>query len=219
MEKNLAFRGCAQLVGWLSPDLIPHILSPHIHPYIPNQLPHPKISPKYTQTPLQTPSHNNRHLQIPKDTARHLQKFKTPLRQSSNNPQTPLGNSERLSVPQKLKNCLGDFQWLSEVWWGCLGLYLGMFWGVLRCSIVLKGVSGGSVLLGWNQGSAIIPFWNNFKRQDLFHPTHLRPQNIKTSLCKLSKNYWVMLYFVYFRSVRVKLQSTVSLDHPVVLKR
>ena len=104
---------------------------------------------------------------------------------------------------------------MSEMWWGCLGLYLGMFWGVLRCSIVLKGVSGGSVLLGWNQGSAIIPFWNNFKRQDLFHPTHLRPQNIKTSLCKLSKNYWVMLYFVYFRSVRVKLQSTVSLDHPV----
>ena len=104
---------------------------------------------------------------------------------------------------------------MSEMWWGCLGLYLGMFWGVLRCSIVLKGVSGGSVLLGWNQGSAIIPFWNNFKRQDLFHPTHLRPQNIKTSLCKLSKNYWVMLYFVSFRFVREKLQSTVSLDHPV----
>ena len=44
-------------------------------------------------------------------------------------------------------------------------------------------------------------------------------QNIKTSLCNLSKNGWVMSFFVFFRSVRKKLQFTVFLDHPVFWRK
>ena len=34
---------------------------------------------------------------------------------------------------------------------------------------------------------------------------------------KLSKNGWVMLFFVIFRLAREKLLVTVTLDHPVVV--
>ena len=53
------------------------------------------------------------------------------------------------------------------------------------------------------------------KNKMFFHLTLLRHQNIKTSLSAISKNYWVLQCFLYFVSVREKLQSTVSLDHPV----
>ena len=43
----------------------------------------------------------------------------------------------------------------------------------------------------------------------------LRPQNIKTSLSTISKNDWVLPFFLFFMSVRKKLQFTVFLDHPV----
>ena len=49
----------------------------------------------------------------------------------------------------------------------------------------------------------------------LFHLTLLRHQNIKTSLCELSKKYWVLQSLLFFRPVRDKLKVTVSLDHPV----
>ena len=44
---------------------------------------------------------------------------------------------------------------------------------------------------------------------------NFRPQNIKTSLSTTSKNHWVWPFFLFFMSVREKLQFTVSLDHPV----
>ena len=47
------------------------------------------------------------------------------------------------------------------------------------------------------------------------HLTLLKYPNTKTSLYKLSKNHWVIALFKKFGSVRKKLQSTVSLDHPV----
>ena len=50
------------------------------------------------------------------------------------------------------------------------------------------------------------------------HLTLLKYPNTKTSLYKLSKNHWVIALFKKFGSVRKKLQSTVSLDHPVVEK-
>ena len=59
-------------------------------------------------------------------------------------------------------------------------------------------------------------FVRNPKMQDFFHLTLLRHQNIKTSLCAPSKNGSVMPLFVIFRSVRKKLQLTVSFEHPVV---
>ena len=54
-------------------------------------------------------------------------------------------------------------------------------------------------------------FWQNSERQEFFHLTLFRPQNIKTT----SKNHWVWPFFLFFMSVREKLQFTVSLDHPV----
>ena len=49
------------------------------------------------------------------------------------------------------------------------------------------------------------------------HLTLLKYPNTKTSLYKLSKNHWVIALFKKFGSVRKKLQSTVSLDHPVAV--
>ena len=49
------------------------------------------------------------------------------------------------------------------------------------------------------------------------HLTLLKHQNTKTSLYKLSKNHWVITLLENFGSVRRKLQSTVFLDHPVVM--
>ena len=43
-------------------------------------------------------------------------------------------------------------------------------------------------------------------------------QNIKTSLSVISKNDWVLPFFLFFVSVIDKLQFTVSLDHPVELR-
>ena len=48
-----------------------------------------------------------------------------------------------------------------------------------------------------------------------FHLTLLWYQNIKTSLCTLFKNVWVMPFFITFRSARKKLHVTVFFDHPV----
>ena len=47
----------------------------------------------------------------------------------------------------------------------------------------------------------------------------LKPKNTKTSLYKLSKDHWVIAFSKNSQSVRKKLQSTVSLDHPVSTKR
>ena len=66
-----------------------------------------------------------------------------------------------------------------------------------------------------SQTGANPPFWQNGERQEFFHLTLLRPQNIKTSLSTTSKNDWVWPFFLFFMSVREKLQFTVSLDHPV----
>ena len=49
-----------------------------------------------------------------------------------------------------------------------------------------------------------------------FHLTLLWYQNIKTSLCTLFKNVWVMLFCITFRSARKKLHVTVFFDHPVI---
>ena len=56
-------------------------------------------------------------------------------------------------------------------------------------------------------------------RKSSLGKTHLgvlKHQNTKTSLYKLSKNHCVITLFEIFGSVRRDLQSTVSLDHPVL---
>ena len=129
------------MVGWLTPDLIPRRLSPHIHPYTsPINSDIPKYHPYTPKKPLQTPSYNTRHLQIPKDTARHLQKFKTTLRQSSNTPQTPLRNSETLSGAPKIIGLSGRSPMYVR---NVVGLSGAVFRDVLRCIKVLHCAQGG----------------------------------------------------------------------------
>ena len=61
-------------------------------------------------------------------------------------------------------------------------------------------------------------FGTTLKGDIIFNLSLLRHINIKTSLCKLAKNDWVLPFLLFFRSVRKKLQVTVSLDHPVYHK-
>ena len=58
-------------------------------------------------------------------------------------------------------------------------------------------------------------YWKCIKRQNSTHLTLLKHQSIKTSLYKVPKNHWVITLLKILGSVRRKLQSTVSLDHPV----
>ena len=66
-----------------------------------------------------------------------------------------------------------------------------------------------------SQSGAKPLFWQNLERQDCFHLTLLRHQNIKTSLYTISKNSWVLPFLVNLTPVTMKLQLTVFLDHPV----
>ena len=65
--------------------------------------------------------------------------------------------------------------------------------------------------------AANVLYWKISERQNSTHLAFLKHQNTKTSLYKLSKNHWVIELFKISLSVRRKLQSTVSLDHPVLV--
>ena len=58
-------------------------------------------------------------------------------------------------------------------------------------------------------------YWKISERQNSTHLAFLKHQNTKTSLCELSKNHWVIAPFYISGPIKRKLQSTVSLDHPV----
>ena len=88
----------------------------------------------------------------------------------------------------------------------------------MSCLGVFEGVSGGRVNVGLRHDWAKHPFSHNLGGHDFFHLTLLRHQNIKTSQCNVSKNGWVLPFYVIFGPVRKKLQFTVLLDHPVVVK-
>ena len=117
-----------------------------------------------------------------------------------------------LRVSERVWECLlssaGACWCLMHSWeckydiWGCLECIQGCqkVFQALRCAVRRIGRINPS---GWNQGSAIIPFWHNFEKQDFCHLTYLRHPNIKTRQCKLSKNDWLLPYFVSFWSVRV----------------
>ena len=67
--------------------------------------------------------------------------------------------------------------------------------------------------------AANVLYWKISERQNSTHLAFLKHQNTKTSLYKLSKNHWVIELFKISLSVGRKLQSTVSLDHPVAFKK
>ena len=56
-------------------------------------------------------------------------------------------------------------------------------------------------------------FRHSPERHNFCRLTILRHSNIKMVAYKLSKNGWVMPFFVIFRLVREKLLVTVALDH------
>ena len=58
-------------------------------------------------------------------------------------------------------------------------------------------------------------YWKISERQNSTHLAFLKHQNTKTSLCELSKNHQVIAPFYISGPIKRKLQSTVSLDHPV----
>ena len=60
-------------------------------------------------------------------------------------------------------------------------------------------------------------YGKTLKGKIFFHLTLLRHQNIKTSQCTISKNGWVLPFFVNWTPVTNKLQLTVFMDHPVLV--
>ena len=84
------------------------------------------------------------------------------------------------------------------------------------CTVSLRLRVYLSVLALYGAANAL--YWKSSERQNSTHLTLLKHQNTKTSLYKLSKNHWVIAFFKNFGSVRKKLQYTVLLDHPVVMK-
>ena len=122
---------------------------------------------------------------------------------------------------------------------GCLVVSVGVCWCLLvccvpwRCHGVVWGVSEGylsgihrnwrrSDVFGGYVGSQSLQygaktlFRHSPERHNFCRLTILRHSNIKMVAYKLSKNGWVMPFFVIFRLAREKLLVTVALDHPVV---
>ena len=91
-----------------------------------------------------------------------------------------------------------------SIWVKCMYVY-----GVWMCVRVFWSVQA-------LYGAVNALYWKCLKRQNSTHLTPLKHQNTKTSLYKISKNQWVIMLLEIFGSVRRKLQSTVSLDHPVL---
>ena len=77
------------------------------------------------------------------------------------------------------------------------------------------GMCGGYVGSQSLQYGAKTLFRHSPERHNFCRLTILRHSNIKMVAYKLSKNGWVMPFFVIFRLVREKLLVTVALDHPV----
>ena len=102
--------------------------------------------------------------------------------------------------------------------WGCLGDVWCISQGIW---VVFMEARGAEMCLGGLVGSQSLQygantlFWHSPERQNFFHLTILRHWNIKMVAYKLSKNGWVLPFFVIFRLAREKLLVTVALDHPV----
>ena len=103
--------------------------------------------------------------------------------------------------------------------WRCHGVVWGVSEGYLsgihrnwRRSDVFGGYVGSQSL----QYGAKTLFRHSPERHNFCRLTILRHSNIKMVAYKLSKNGWVMPFFVIFRLVREKLLVTVALDHPVI---
>ena len=84
--------------------------------------------------------------------------------------------------------------------------YIDMFQYVLGAQWCAWGLIPCGIQSGCRQTNQI---WHNIKRQDCFLLTLSRHQNIKTSLCIISKNGWVFPFSVILTPVTKELQLTV----------
>ena len=108
--------------------------------------------------------------------------------------------------------------WCLEMRGGCLRSYSKDIW-VLFMNVIKVWVPPReylSVQALYDAANAL--YWKISERQNSTHLAFLKHQNTKTSLCELSKSHWVIAPFYISGSIKRKLQSTVSLDHPVCMK-
>ena len=146
---------------------------------------------------LQLAQDANRRQQTPTDIARHAQTA----------PVNVLG-CLKLSLCVCWRLLLSFVVLCSqEISLGCLGGDVRGIWGYLsgnfgngRRSDVFWGCLASQSL----QYGAVTLFWHSLERPIFPHLTTLRQQNIKMSICQLSKNGWVLPFFCFLKPVREK---------------
>ena len=108
----------------------------------------------------------------------------------------PLGDI-RLFLPTRIRICAYAHHptWIRH---GRIRMAIPSIWGLSPCSMEWKHYFGTAL-----NGTVFCQL------------TILRPQITKMAAYKLSKNDWVMPFFVIIRFTREKLLVTVSFDHPV----
>ena len=167
-------------------------------------------SPRY----LGTIQDNNRHQQTPRDSPKH------PKRQFEDVWLFRLTLNGicwcvllSFGVWRRRRSVL----WCLEMRGGCLRSYSKDIW-VLFMNVIKVWVPPReylSVQALYDAANAL--YWKISERQNSTQLAFLKHQNTKTSLCELSKNHWVIAPFYISGPIKRKLQSTVSLDHPVTL--
>ena len=162
----------------------------------------------------------------------------TPLRVLPDTPRYPQGKWNANRQQQMPRNIARLSQTAPVSFLGSLAVSVGVCWHVMfrRDAMGLSGeclgVSGGiwvefmeilgaQMCLGgiWVLNPCSMEWKHIYcsvlKGTIFCQLTIMRHQNTKTAAYKLSKNDWVMPFFVIFRFAREKLLVTVSLDHPV----
>ena len=141
--------------------------------------------------------------QMPRDSARHTQ----------TTPVSVLGClAVSVFVCWRLLACCVTWRCHGDVW----GVSEGYMSGIHR-NWRLSDAFGGYVGSQSLQYGAKMLFRHSLEGHNFCHLTILRHWNIKMAAYKLSKNGWVMPFFVIFSLAREKLLVTVAFDHPVLL--
>ena len=159
---------------------------------------------------------NNRHQQKPTDTKRRSQ---APQKVGQGCVAAHVDIEWHLLVPVGVFWCLtASFSvlWFLEMRGGCLRSFSKDIWvlfmDVVKVWVPLREYLSVQAL--YDAANAL--YWKISERQNSTHLAFLKHQNTKTSLCELSKSHWVIALFYISGSIKRKLQSTVSLDHPVL---
>ena len=183
-----------------------------LHPYVHNHL--LQVS-QDNSGQKQTPTKTNRHQSTPTDGPRQpkmLFKDAWRLLLTSNGICWCLLVS--FGVRRRLSVSYGVWRFEEGVWGASERVSVCCLWTCLRF-----GFDRGSIWVFRPCLVQLALYWKIFERQNSTHLAFLKQQNTKTSLYKLSKNHRVITLLENFGSVRRNLQSTVSLDHPVLVTK